>query len=220
MTTPHIEAVPIDSLIPYANNTRTHSAEQVAKIAASLREFGWTNPLLIRDDRTLIAGHARLQAAQLLRDNGAKIPAWPDTARVPCVRLSHLTEAQARAYTIADNRLALDAGWDSAMLAIEFEALREQGVELFFTGFSDDEIKLICKDAAALPGMPELPAGEKPPIEEMTFQLAAAQAETVRSAIALAKKVGGSFEGTGNENSNGNALAFIAEFFVAQNADS
>jgi Predicted transcriptional regulators len=220
MTTPLIESIPIDSLIPYANNSRTHSAEQVAKIAASLREFGWTNPILIRDDKTVIAGHARLQAAQMLRENGAKIPAWPDSTRAPCVRLSHLSEAQARAYTIADNRLALGAGWDSAMLAIEFDSLREQGVELFFTGFSDDEIKLICKDAAALPGMPELPAGDKPPVEQITFQLTAAQAETVRSAIALAKRVAGNFEGTGNDNSNGNALAYVAEFFVAQNADS
>lgn len=127
-----VEMIEIERLIPYARNARTHSDDQVAQIAASIREFGFTNPLLIRDDMTVIAGHGRLQAARKL-----------GLAEVPCIRLSHLTPAQARAYVIADNRLAEQAGWDTAMLAAEIEDLRLDGFDIDLTGF----------DAAALDAM-------------------------------------------------------------------
>ena len=119
-----VEMIEIERLIPYARNARTHSDDQVAQIAASIREFGFTNPLLIRDDMTVIAGHGRLQAARKI-----------SLAEVPCIRLSHLTPAQARAYVIADNRLAEQAGWDTAMLAAEIEDLRLDGFDIDLTGF-------------------------------------------------------------------------------------
>jgi ParB-like chromosome segregation protein Spo0J len=100
-----IESVRIDVLIPFAKNSRTHDDAQVAQIAASIREFGFTNPVLIDEANGIIAGHGRVMAARKLK-----------LAEVPCIRLAHLTDAQKRAYVIADNKLALNAGWDEAML--------------------------------------------------------------------------------------------------------
>lgn len=124
-----IEAIPINDLVPYARNSRTHSDAQVAQIAASIKEFGFTNPVLIDADGGIIAGHGRVLAARVLKmDN------------VPCLRLSHLTDTQKRAYVIADNKLALNAGWDEDMLRIELEELGEIGFDLDLIGFSDEEI--------------------------------------------------------------------------------
>jgi DNA modification methylase len=121
---------PVETLIPYARNARTHTDEQVAMIAASIREFGFTNPVLVRGDDdghvTIIAGHARCMAAARL-----------GLAEVPTLDLDYLTEAQARAYVIADNRLAETAGWDLAMLDIEFAELQDAGYELDLTGFDE-----------------------------------------------------------------------------------
>ena len=119
----------VGDLTPYARNARTHSDEQVAQIAASIKEFGWTNPILVDADGVIIAGHGRTMAAQRL---GMK--------EVPCLRLSHLTEAQKRAYVIADNKLALNAGWDGEMLSVEFSDLEEMGFDLDLTGFDAAEI--------------------------------------------------------------------------------
>ncbi len=124
-----IESVPIESLIPYARNARTHSDEQVAQIAGSIREFGFTNPVLIDGDGGIIAGHGRVMAARKL-----------GLADVPCIRLGHLTEMQRRAYIIADNKLALNAGWDDDMLALEFQDLQGMGFDLELTGFGLDDI--------------------------------------------------------------------------------
>ncbi len=130
-----IEKLDIGVLIPYASNSRTHSDEQVAKIAASINEFGFNNPVLIGDDNTIIAGHGRVMAARKL-----------GIESIPCVRLSHLTPAQRKAYIIADNRLALDAGWDKEMLSAEFSALKELDFDVTMTGFSDDEIDDLLAD--------------------------------------------------------------------------
>lgn len=119
----------IKELIPYARNSRTHSDAQVASIAASIQEFGFTNPVLIGDDNVLIAGHGRLLAAQKLKIN-----------TVPCVIISGLTENQRKALVLADNRLALDAGWDNEMLKLELEELQEADYALELTGFSEEEI--------------------------------------------------------------------------------
>lgn len=119
----------VSELIPYARNSRTHSDAQVAQIAASIKEFGWTNPILVDGSNGIIAGHGRLLAAQKL---GHK--------EVPTIELADLTEAQKKAYIIADNRLALNAGWDNEMLNIEFSELKELGFDLELTGFSLDEI--------------------------------------------------------------------------------
>jgi DNA modification methylase len=116
-------------LIPYVNNSRTHSDEQVAQIAASIQEFGFTNPVLISDDNVLIAGHGRVLAARKLR-----------LKDVPCMVISGLTETQRKALVLADNRLALSAGWDPAMLEIEMKALFEDGYDLSLTGFTEEEI--------------------------------------------------------------------------------
>ena len=130
MTKLKIQYKPLKDLIPYARNSRTHSDTQVAQIAASIKEFGWTNPVLLDNDNGVIAGHGRILAARKLGQTS-----------VPTIELSHLTEAQKKAYVIADNKLALNAGWDEAVLLAEFEGLKDAGFDLSLTGFSDDEIK-------------------------------------------------------------------------------
>ena len=131
-----IEQWPTAKLLPYARNARTHSEEQVAQIAASIAEFGFTNPILAGSDGIIVAGHGRLAAAQKL---GLEI--------VPVVVLDHLTPTQRRALVIADNRIAENAGWDDAMLRIELEALMGEGFDLDITGFDADALaELIAGD--------------------------------------------------------------------------
>ena len=125
-----IQQCPIDKLIPYARNARTHSAEQVAQVAASMREFGFTSPILIDGDSGVIAGHARLLAARKL-----------GLTEVPVIVLDHLTAAQKRAYVLVDNQLALNAGWDEEMLAAELMALTEDKFDLSLLGFDDEEME-------------------------------------------------------------------------------
>ena len=127
-----IQPRPIEGLIPYARNSRTHSDDQVAQIAASIREFGWTNPVLVDGDNGIIAGHGRVLAARKL-----------GLAEVPCIELAHLSEAQKKAYIIADNKLALNAGWDNELLALEFGELQELGFDLDLTGFDADELEAL-----------------------------------------------------------------------------
>jgi ParB-like chromosome segregation protein Spo0J len=120
----------VTDLIPYARNSRTHSDEQVAQIAASIKEFGWTNPILTDGDNGLIAGHGRLLAARKL---GHK--------QVPTIELTGLTDTQKKAYIIADNKLALNAGWDDEMLKIEIADLLADGFTLSVLGFDTDELQ-------------------------------------------------------------------------------
>ena len=130
MNTLTVEYRKVEALIPYARNPRTHSDAQVAKIAASIVEFGWTNPILVDGTSGIIAGHGRLAAARKL---GLDV--------VPVIELAHLTAAQKRALVIADNRLALDAGWDEELLTLELAELSEAGYDLALTGFEDTEIE-------------------------------------------------------------------------------
>ena len=130
-----IEMWPVDRLIPYARNARTHTDEQVAQVAASIVEFGWTNPILVGADCVIIAGHARLAAARKLR-----------MTEVPVIVLDHLTPAQRRALVLADNKLALNAGWDEAMLRVELASLKEADYDLDLVGFSDDELEELLRD--------------------------------------------------------------------------
>ena len=125
----------IADLLPYASNARTHSDAQVAQIAASITEFGWTNPVLVDDAGVLIAGHGRVLAARKL-----------GLAAVPAIRLEHLTEAQARAYRLADNKLALNAGWDQDLLRLELADLQAIGADLGLIGFGDDELANILAE--------------------------------------------------------------------------
>ena len=131
MNKPEIEHLEIDGLIPYARNSRTHSDEQVAQIAASIKEFGFTNPVLIDSDGGIIAGHGRIMAARKLK-----------LTEVPCIRLGHLTEIQKRAYIIADNKLALNSGWDGDYLKVELESLNEDNFKMDLLGFSEQELSL------------------------------------------------------------------------------
>jgi DNA modification methylase len=130
-----VERWPVERLIPYARNARTHSESQVAQVAASIAEFGFVNPILVGPDGVIIAGHARLLAARKLR-----------LTEVPVLVLGHLTETQRRALVLADNRLALDAGWDEEMLKVELESLREDGFDLDIVGFTDEEIEDLLRD--------------------------------------------------------------------------
>ncbi len=148
----------VADLIPYARNSRTHSDEQVAQIAASIREFGWTNPILIDGENGIIAGHGRVLAARKLGFTEA-----------PCIELAGLTDAQKRAYIIADNKLALNAGWDDEMLRVEFSELGELGYDLALTGFSDDEIAALTPEEIA-PGLTDedfVPEVQPDPISKL-----------------------------------------------------
>ncbi len=124
------ELLPVASLVPYARNSRTHSDQQVAQIAASLQEFGFTNPVLVDEAGGIIAGHGRIMAAQSL-----------GLERVPCLRLRGLSPSQTRAYVIADNTLALNAGWDAGLLAAEIRALGAAGFDLPLIGFDAAELE-------------------------------------------------------------------------------
>jgi len=138
MTTANLQIVkwPVEKLIPYARNARTHSDDQIIQIAASIAEFGWTNPVLVGPDGVLIAGHARLLAALKL-----------GMTEVPVIVLDHLTETQRRALVIADNQLAIHgAAWDEEMLRVELESLEEDGFDLDLVGFTDEELEELLQD--------------------------------------------------------------------------
>jgi len=130
-----IETWPVDRLQPYAKNARTHSDEQVDQIAASIREFGFTNPILVDSADGIIAGHGRLMAAKRL-----------GLAAVPVIVLDHLTDAQRRAYILADNKLALNAGWDEALLSEELQSLSGEGYDVTVIGFSDEELESLLSE--------------------------------------------------------------------------
>jgi ParB-like chromosome segregation protein Spo0J len=119
---------PVEALVPYAKNSRTHSDAQVAQLAGSVREFGWTNPVLLDESGGIIAGHGRVLAARKLA-----------MTEVPCIVLTGLSDQQRRAYVLADNKLALNAGWDAELLALELQTLVSEGVELDLMGFDQKE---------------------------------------------------------------------------------
>ncbi len=128
-TTTEMQLIPLGKLVPYVNNARTHSPEQLTKLRSSLREFGFINPVIIDRDFNVIAGHGRIAAA---KEEGME--------EVPCVFVDYLTEAQKKAYILADNRMALDAGWDEELLRIEIESLQGADFDVSLTGFGEDEI--------------------------------------------------------------------------------
>lgn len=128
-TTTEMQLVSTDKLIPYVNNARTHSAEQIMKLRSSLREFGFINPVIIDREFNVIAGHGRIAAAKA-----------EGIEEIPCVFADHLTEAQKKAYILADNRMALDAGWDEEMLKVEIEALQAEDIDISLTGFDEKEL--------------------------------------------------------------------------------
>jgi ParB family chromosome partitioning protein len=199
-----IEYVLATDLVPYENNSRTHSQQQVDQIKRSMTEFGFTNPILIDERNGIIAGHGRLQAAQEL---GIKL--------VPTIALKGLTEAQRKAYVIADNQLALNAGWDIDALRFEIESLNDQDFDLSLLGFDSDELgKLLDINA----NLPVLPTGEKDPFQQKAFMLHDEQVAIVDDALLIARTSPLSDTGI-NDNSNGNALALIcSEWLAARDA--
>lgn len=128
-TTTEMQLIATEKLIPYVNNARTHSAEQINKLRSSLREFGFINPVIIDRDYNVIAGHGRIEAAKA-----------ESISEVPCVFADYLTEAQKKAYILADNRMAMDAGWDEELLRVEIEALQAESFDVGLTGFDESEI--------------------------------------------------------------------------------
>lgn len=199
MEYPEYKIEKVANLVPYARNSRTHSAEQVAQIAASIREFGFTNPVLIDEQGGIIAGHGRLLAAQKLGFD-----------EVPAITLQGLSDAQKKAYVIADNKLALNAGWNDEMLRVEFQELEEIGFDLELTGFTLDEIEEILFDDDCEIEMPELNTGDKEPYQQKTFTLHDEQVAIVDEAVMLARTNPLSDTGI-NENGNGNALSLICQ---------
>ena len=152
-----IEMVSIGQLLPYARNARTHDDAQVAQIAASIKEFGFNNPILIADDQSIVAGHGRLAAARKL-----------GLAEVPVVRLSHLSDTQRKAYILADNRLALNAGWDNDLLKLELQELEIEGVDLEMLGFSKEELDGLLNSLESTEGLTDEDAVPEPPEEPIT----------------------------------------------------
>lgn len=148
--------VPITDLIPYVNNSRTHDDKQVDQIAASIREFGFTNPILIDENNSIIAGHGRLQAARKLK-----------LTEVPCIVLEGLSEAQKKAYVIADNKLALNAGWDLDLLRVEIEALNELDFDVSLIGFDAEELDALIPEEIP-PGLTDEDEVPEPPEEPKT----------------------------------------------------
>ena len=160
-----VKPVKVADLIPYANNARTHSDEQVAQIAASIKEFGWTNPILVDGENGIIAGHGRLAAARKLGMD-----------EVPAIQLDGLSKAQKKALILADNKLALNSGWDEKLLEIELLELQEMNYDLSLTGFNNEELKDIFGvviDPEQNPYSQKVtsplyePKGEKPSISEL-----------------------------------------------------
>ena len=152
-----VEKVLIEKLIPYARNARTHDEAQVSQIAASIKEFGFNNPILISDDYSIIAGHGRLAAARKL-----------GLAEVPVIRLSHLSDTQRKAYVLADNRLALNAGWDNDLLKLELIELKAEDVDLEMLGFSVEELDGLLNALEPTEGLTDEDAVPEPPEEPIT----------------------------------------------------
>ena len=153
---PQVHLVSVETLVPYVNNARTHSDEQVAQIAASIKEFGWTSPLLVDGENGILAGHGRLAAARKL-----------GITEVPVIELSHLSAQQKKAYILADNRLALNAGWDEELLKLELSALAELDFDLDLIGFTDKELDaLLGADESA--GLTDDDAVPEVPVEPVS----------------------------------------------------
>lgn len=193
----------IDKLIPYARNSRTHSDEQVSQIAASMKEWGVTSAVLVDEEGGIIAGHGRVMAAKKL-----------GMTTLPVMVASGWTDVQKKAFVIADNKLALNAGWDAALLSLEFDALKADGFDIGIVGFNDQEMKELFHDIETSQ-LPELDSSEDKPLQQMTFIVSNEQAEEVKRAIDSAIAVG-SFDDNINTNRNGNALARICETYLTK----
>jgi ParB family chromosome partitioning protein len=186
-------------LVPYDKNAKIHEEDQIDQIAASIKEFGFTNPILLDGDNGVIAGHGRLRAAQKM-----------GMEQVPTVELSHLSEAQKRAYILADNRLAeVNTSWDFDLVSIELNALQADGFEIELTGFDDG---FLIEDVPET-DFPSLNSDDREPFQQMAFTVHDEQKTIVDDALMKARTRPEIDTGM-NENSNGNALAAICEAYV------
>jgi ParB-like chromosome segregation protein Spo0J len=195
------ERWPLARLIPYARNARTHTPDQVKQVAASMREWGWTIPVLADEQGGIIAGHCRVMAAELNQYTEA-----------PVMIARGWSEQKKRAYVLADNKLALNAGWNEELLGVELLELRDAGFDMPVIGFDASELDGLMREVAEA-GYPVLPEGDRAPYQQITFLLHDEQVKTVQAAVSKAKQEG-PFEDTQNDNANGNALARVCATYL------
>ena len=191
----------VSALIPYINNSRTHSEEQITQIASSIKEFGFTNPILIDESNSIIAGHGRLQAVKKLGYD-----------EVPCIIISGLSKTQIKALIIADNQLSLNASWDIDKLSLELDSLKEENFNLDILGFNNDFLKDVQQEIVPLSDLPEIKDGDKEPYQQMTFIIHDSQMKFINLAL---EKVKSKFDLNNeyNQNINGNAITEICKNF-------
>jgi ParB family chromosome partitioning protein len=191
----------VSELIPYINNSRNHSEEQINQIASSIKEFGFTNPILIDQDNSIIAGHGRLQAVKKL-----------GYEEVSCIVISGLSKTQIKALIIADNQLALNASWDIDKLSLELDSLKDDNFNLDILGFNNDFLKDIQEEIIPLSDLPEIKDGDKEPFQQMTFIIHDSQIKFINLAL---EKVKSKFDlkNEYNQNINGNAISEICKNF-------
>ena len=194
------ETWPIDRCVEYARNPRKND-HAVDKVAAAIREFGFRVPICAKSDGTVVDGHLRLKAAKKL-----------GLTEIPVILADDMSEAQIKAFRLSVNKVAELAEWENELLRLEFMDLEGEGFDLTLTGFDADEIAALQFDADAEIEMPSLSDGDREPFQQMAFTLHDDQSEEVKAALEKAKGMG-AFGDTGNENSNGNALARICEIF-------
>jgi ParB-like chromosome segregation protein Spo0J len=191
----------VSELIPYINNSRTHNEEQLTQIASSIKEFGFTNPILIDESNSIIAGHGRLQAVKKLGYD-----------EVPCIIISGLSKTQIKALIIADNQLSLNASWDIDKLSLELDSLKEENFNLDILGFNNDFLKDVQEEIVPLSDLPEIKDGDKEPYQQMTFIIHDSQMKFINLAL---EKVKSKFDlkNKYNQNINGNAITEICKNF-------
>ncbi|MDJ0449230.1 ParB N-terminal domain-containing protein [Methylocystis sp. JR02] len=194
-----VEAWPIENVHPYEGNPRIITEAAISKVAAAINEFGWRQPLVVDKNGVLVVGHARLLAAKRL-----------GLETVPVHVAADLTPEQARAYRLADNRTGEESRWNPGALDLELRELGAVGFNLALTGFDPIELPTLEPQTTE---WPELPSGDRPPFQQMTFTLHDEQAANVKAALELAKKEPAPVEGP-NRNSNGNALAAICGAYL------
>jgi ParB family chromosome partitioning protein len=201
-----VERVARDDLIPYANNPKEHPEEQVNKIASSIKNYGWDQPIVVDGDGEIIKGHGRLQAAEKL-----------GLDEVPVIRREDLTDAEAKAARIADNKTA-ESPWDDEILGTELSLLEDGPIQMDTLGFDEDELESVIGEASLddediAEAFGDLPDDGRDPIRQKTFTLSEEQVDTVEDAIEAAKGMG-EFPPGPNDNSNGNALARVCTEFL------
>jgi ParB-like chromosome segregation protein Spo0J len=202
-----VELVERDTLIPYTNNPKEHPDEQVKKIASSIKNYGWDQPIVVDENNEIIKGHGRVQAAELL-----------DLAHVPVIQREDLTDAEKKASRIADNKTA-ESAWEDEALGVEVDVLEgSEEIELESLGFDDNELDSLIEEATLddediSEAFGEIPDGERDEIRQKTFTLSETQVETVENALETSKDMG-EFPPSPNDNSNGNALARVCTKFL------